>query len=736
MNAKSFAITDDVDRWVVVVTAVILVASIALLIYELRSRRQRDWLIFATGVLAAFSVAAAAVRPVMVESHANVVGPRIVVLVDQSRRMQLPSGGERRIDRAAQVLADLTRHFDRARLAIAGFSDGALARLALEGERVTIPTRGSSSDLTDALRELAGAAEERPRAIVVVSDGRLARPLLDLSPAALQDAVGGLGVPIHTINVAGATPADASIRNVRAAGVAVAHQPLAVTVEVGCAGGITCDRLPVAIRELRDGVEPAELARGVAEIRDGVGMVELEMTLDRAGGRVIEVSIEPPSGDTIPENDQRHLTFVVARERIRLLHLAGRPTYDVRALRRWLESDESVDVVAFFILRDSYGDETGAPSFELALIQFPVDELFTEHLPSFDAVILQDIDAERYRLTQYLDRLADYVERGGGLIMVGGPSSFAGGNYAGTRLDSIFPVELPQHEKPVDPKPFVPRYTAAGLAAEVTRPVRDLLGDALPEMVGTNYLGPPRPGAIVLWEHPALMAGKNPMPVLALGEAGDGRTIALSVDATHRLAFSPMAAEVAGRAYGALWDGLLGWLMRDPRYEAARVEIVGECIEGEPDTVLRLTRLPGMRGPIHLSLAPLTPAAKAPIVREIPADTADPVEIRVSGLAAGGYTAKARIGDAPPSRHDFACEKGGTAWADSRPDPARLEAIARATGGAAVDFEHVDALPQPEATHISAQREVAPIAPPWVWTIASAALLGVHWVARRNSGLV
>jgi uncharacterized membrane protein len=505
---------------------------------------------------------------------------------------------------------------------------------------------------------------------------------------------------------------------------------------VGCAGDLDCQRVPVRIRELRDGVPPADLATGVAEIKDGVGTVELEITLDRAGGRVLEFSLDAPAGDVIPENDTRHMTFMVARDRIRLLHLAGRPTYDVRALRRWLKSDESVDVVAFFILRDSDGDEPGAPSFELALIHFPVDELFTEHLRSFDAVILQDIDAVRYRLTSYLARLTAYVQLGGGLIMVGGPSSFAGGNYAGTELDSILPVELPQDDKTFDAKPFVPRYTEAGHAAEVTRPIRELLGESLPEMVGTNFLGQARPGAIVLWEHPELqVAGKN-MPVLALGEAGDGRTIALSVDSTHRLAFSPMAATAAGRAYGALWDGLLGWLMRDPRYEAARVEVVGECIEGEPDTVLRVTRLPGMRGKLELTLSPLTQAASDPLVREIPGDSVEPVEIRVPGLKAGGYTAKARIGEAPPSRHDFACERGGAAWADSRPDRPRLDAIARVTSGSSVGLDGIDELPLPDATRVAAQREVAPVAPPWLWTLAAAVLLGVHWVARRNSGLL
>ena len=53
------------------------------------------------------------------------------------------------------------------------------------------------------------------------------------------------------------------------------------------------------------------------------------------------------------------------------------------------------------------------------------------------------------------------------------------------------------------------------------------------------------------------------------------------------------AARAAGRAYGAAGEGLLGWLMRDPRYEAAHIELSGECIAGPP-TSLRLTRVPGM----------------------------------------------------------------------------------------------------------------------------------------------
>ena len=103
------------------------------------------------------------------------------------------------------------------------------------------------------------------------------------------------------------------------------------------------------------------------------------------------------------------------------------------------ERHASLDVVAFFILR-TQTDKAQATDDELALIPFPVHELFTEHLPSFDAVVLQDIDALEYQIYEHLGSLASYVRRGGGLIMVGGPTAFVNGHYAGTPLASVLPT--------------------------------------------------------------------------------------------------------------------------------------------------------------------------------------------------------------------------------------------------------------------------------------------------------
>jgi uncharacterized membrane protein len=423
-----------------------------------------------------------------------------------------------------------------------------------------------------------------------------------------------------------------------------------------------------------------------------------------------------------------------------VLHVAGRPTYDVRALRMWIKSDASVDLVAFFILRTPESN-VQAVSDDLALIPFPVDELFTEQLSSFDAVVLQDFNAGPYGLTKHLKGLARYVEHGGGLIMVGGKDSFVGGNYANTPLAAVLPVELDggREAAAADIAWFTPKLTEAGRTAPVLAPLRALIGEDLPDMPGANILGDPRPGATVLITHPTHRTRSGqPMPVLTLGEAGSGRTMALGIDGSHRLLFSNFAAKDAGRAHGAFWDAMLGWLMRDPRFEPAVIDVKGGCIAGI-DATLVLRPLAGQRGKASLRITRL--GGSEPLrAREATLDgTGKAVEIPVGTLEAGGYSAEVEIvngpGHGPTTRRDFACEKGGDEWADSRPDNARLEAIAAATGGKFVTAADAGSLPLPAAMQVASERQVAPLLPAWAWAISAAVLLGAHWIVRRLGGL-
>ena len=736
MIVRSLALSGDLSPFATGLALLIAALGIALIIWELVRHRGKGRLVAFTGVLATVALLLAVLRPVRVQSRDSSVGPRVVVLVDRSMSMALPGNGTTRKDAASQALRALTTKAAHARLSLLGFGEGRPGPFD-----PSVPSNWASdlrSDLVTALATLASSAEESPSALVVISDGRLDLPEGAAAGQAVTQSLGAVKVPVNTVSVSSRNPPDASIRAVRAAGAAVAHQPLTLTVDVACDGGLSCSELNIRVQELVESGNPLPLAAGTAHLSGGKATVDLPITLDRAGARVVEVAIEQPAGDEIPDNNRRLLTFEVTRDRVRVLHIAGRPTYDVRALRTWLKSDASLDVVAFFILRTA-ADDVNASSDDLALIRFPVDELFTEHLSSFDAVVLQDFPSGPYGLTPYFNNIVSYIDKGGGLIMVGGLNAFAAGGYAGTPMESVLPVSLVRDytRPPIDNTPFVPQYTAAGKGTPVLEALRGLLGDELPTQSGTNLLGDPHPGSVVLWEHPSMKApsGGN-MPVLALGEKGNGRTLALSVDDTHKLAFSEMAARTAGRGYGLLWDALLGWLMRDPRYEPARLELAHGCRADVP-AKLQVRSVPGVTGPVQLSIAKLgknEPPMQVPLNPPQP-DPGRSFEVQLPPLPVGAYAATVRVGSGPATRRDFACERGGDEWADSRPDPDRLVQIAKATGGDAVTWKNAGSISFPPATRIASERHVSPILAPWLWTIAAALLLGVHWIVRRKVGL-
>lgn len=752
MDSTRVTWSADLPSWAAYVALALFFASIVLLVYESRKSPRAAWQLLASGIVAATLLLVAIARPVRVSSKDVLIGPKVVVLADTSRSMAIKQTGEERTRAAVRnaALEDLKQRAGDVRLDVRGFADGKPSPFSLDnGER------GQRSDLRAAMRSVLAAADERPLAFVVVSDGTLDDPQVSADALALSAFGAEIGIPVSTVATTSTSPRDAAIRRVNSARTSVAHVPFPLRVEVTCTGGLRCEDLTVAAKELREDGAPALLASGIAHVEDGHALVDLTVTLERAGTRTLALSIETPEGDSIPENNTRYLTFEVARERVRILHVAGRPTNDVRALRSYLKQNASVDVVAFFILRAPNDYPKAGPD-ELSLIPFPVDELFSDHLPSFDAIVLQDFDAQPYGLGRHLPAIQRYVRAGGGLVMVGGANSFVAGGYAGTPLAAVLPVGLDGSPGAgaADVAAFEPTWTPTGLSARLLGPLREVVGTTLPQFAGTNVLGDAVPGGVVLWTHPTRRTQSGaPMPVLAVGDMGDGRAIALGVDGTWTLEFSDVGARTAGRGYSALWDGLLGWLMRDPRFEPAQIELPEGCIADQPST-LRFGPLPEGAHEVTLDVAHTDGQVGPKVTAVARRSTATKVgEIGDDGMAvltlpalpSGGYVVTAQItmmgadgasSVGPKVKRDLACEVGGDEWADSEVHPEHLERIARATGGTAVDAMHVGKLAFPKPTVVSSEKRVAAIAPAWLWALLATAAAGLNWYLRRTRGLV
>ena len=108
------------------------------------------------------------------------------------------------------------------------------------------------------------------------------------------------------------------------------------------------------------------------------------------------------------------------RENLRVLLVSGEPHAGERTWRNLLKSDASVDLVHFTILRPPEKQD-GTPINELSLIAFPTRELFVEKINDFDLIIFDRYQHRDVLPILYYDYIAEYVEKGGALLIAAGP---------------------------------------------------------------------------------------------------------------------------------------------------------------------------------------------------------------------------------------------------------------------------------------------------------------------------
>jgi uncharacterized membrane protein len=176
----------------------------------------------------------------------------------------------------------------------------------------------------------------------------------------------------------------------------------------------------------------------------------------------------------------------------------------------------------------------------------------------FDVVILSDIPADSLLLPHAvfvegqkrpnrLRSLAAFVERGGGLLMVGGYMSFSGfegrARYALTPLAAALPVEISSCDDRIEEPEGVTPVVAQD------HPALNGVPRAWPYFLGYNRFKPKAGSQVIL------SVGEDPF--LAVGQHGAGRVAAFASDCSPHWG-SPEF--LAWPYYSAFWSQLTTWL--------------------------------------------------------------------------------------------------------------------------------------------------------------------------------
>ncbi len=92
MLERYWAVSEDLPRAAVIATLAIVAIWLVWLLFELVRREGPRLAILLTGIAAALFVVLAVLRPVEVKARGSKLGPKVLVLVDQSRRLTVKDG--------------------------------------------------------------------------------------------------------------------------------------------------------------------------------------------------------------------------------------------------------------------------------------------------------------------------------------------------------------------------------------------------------------------------------------------------------------------------------------------------------------------------------------------------------------------------------------------------------------------------------------------------------------------
>ncbi|WP_287288757.1 hypothetical protein, partial [Mesorhizobium sp.] len=573
---------------------------------------------------ALLALTAALLNPVLLDEEREALKSVVAVVVDRSQSQDI---GER-TRQTDEALAGLQQRLGRfkqfdVRVVEAGKSEAA-------EERTETRLFGA---LESAFRDV---PPSRIGGAIMITDGEV------------HDAPGGtpdFNAPLHALITGNDQEKDRRIRFENAPRFGLVGKPLEMTYRViGTNNEAGSVDVRVSVNGEQVSVERATIGQAMP----------LQVTIPGAGRNIVELAIDPEPDELTDTNNRAIALIDGIRENLRVLLVSGEPHAGERTWRNLLKSDASVDLVHFTILRPPEKQD-GTPINELSLIAFPTRELFVEKIKDFDLIIFDRYQHRDVLPVLYYDYIAEYVEKGGALLIAAGPEYAGESSIARTPLMSALPA-MPTGE--VVEKAFYPRLTELGQRHPVTR---GLDGSATEPPHWSRWfrtIGVENPGG------EAVMKGADDRPLLLLDRKGEGRVGMFLSDQGWLWA----RGFEGGGPHVQLYRRIAHWLMKEPELEEERLTADGRGMMLE----IRRQTMSDDPGPAQI----ITPSGKAMTVKLERAEpgvflgSIETSEIGLYQVGNGDLKALAHVG--PVNAPEFT---------DVVSTENRLRAPAEATGG-------------------------------------------------------
>ena len=254
------------------------------------------------------------------------------------------------------------------------------------------PENGSlvaDMSMTDLGRAVRGAVEAQAgapvSAIVVLSDGRFNHG----EPA---DTIGRYAksrkIPIYAIGIGDpAEPRNVAVASLDAPPNVFVKDPFSITARL-TAQGVAGQALSVSLLRGKEGATPTEQVATKTAAVNAAGQIEpvvFEQTLTEAAQVRFAVRVAPVEGETLTADNVREATVRALDNKMRVLLVAGGPSYEYRYVTNLLVRDATFDLSCWL----ESADETAIRDGKTVITELPAT---AEKLAPYDCIILMDPD--------------------------------------------------------------------------------------------------------------------------------------------------------------------------------------------------------------------------------------------------------------------------------------------------------------------------------------------------------
>ncbi|MDQ8200616.1 glutamine amidotransferase [Pelagicoccus enzymogenes] len=743
------------------------------------SRNRNRWLALALRFLGILFIAFAIADP-QVTSERPVQGANIVALLaDNGKSLSIkePSSERARGEELRDLLTQPSQSWP------AKLKDNFQLRNYLFDSQVrrtssfeNLNFEGEQSAISTSLRGLGERLENKPVAgIVLFSDGNSTD--LELSQEELSKLP-----PVYPVLIGeDGDVTDLSIQELTVKTTAFGDTPVSVSAKLldrrSSEGPVKIQLRRLDSRRESTAMPYPDLDERSVKIEGSFDYV-YEWSAPGGGTQFFELSAysdSPEAQEATLDNNRQLFAVDRGKENYRILYVTGRPNWEYKFLNRALSADAQLDLVGLLrvasrepkfdfksragensnALYRGFGREDETERYdEAVLIRMnarDANELKTgfpdeaEELFAYDALIIDDLEADFFSFSQQT-LIRDFAKRrGGGLLMLGGVNALEDGNYQNTPIAQALPLYL---DGGTPPKGSDQRarweltrngWVEPWVRIRAFETEERMRIQEMPSFRVFNSSQRIKPGAQSLATIEDLST--ETYPALVTHRFGLGRVATLTVGDFWRWGMQSPSTQAD---LAQFWRQISRWLVKDT---PDRVELSAGPIEGSTITLKANARQEDYNsltsGIARLTVRRLDAASeKREYEMNIVSDVQGQFYSELALKESGAYLAEVTV-------TGFNGEVIGTAetgwvyqplvkeFTSLSPNKATLERLAEGTGGRLLRSEDLERLPELLATQSSPVMEIwsEPLwHRNWLFILALTSFLA-EWLLRRKGGL-